>query len=75
MAQTADQMSRKAKKNMTFLRQLRLSHGLQLQEVAKAVGVHQSYMVLIEKKKRQPSIDVAKRLAAFYETTIEELFS
>jgi DNA-binding XRE family transcriptional regulator len=74
MEQTAENMSKKARKGRSFLRQLRLSHGLQVQAVAKAVGVHQSYMVLLEKKQRQPSIDVAKKLAAFYETTIEELF-
>jgi transcriptional regulator with XRE-family HTH domain len=75
MSQTAHQLDQKTNKKMSFLRRLRLSHGLQVFVVAKAVGVTQSHLSLLENRRRKPSIDVAKRLAKFYETTVDELFS
>lgn len=63
---------RQLRQRTTALRRLR---GLSPQwEVARAVGIDQSFLSLLEKGRRRPSDEVAKRLARFYEVSVEELF-
>lgn len=63
---------RQLRQRTTALRRLR---GLIPQwEVARAVGIDQSFLSLLEKGRRRPSDEVAKRLARFYEVSVEELF-
>lgn len=69
---TARQLERKQK--LTPLRRSRTRFGLSQFAVAEMVGVEPSFMSLLEAGKRKPSLDVAQRLAKFYETTVEELF-
>ena len=74
MAKTATQMERAQKRKQTMLRKMRLGFGLFVRDVATEVDIDPSHLSLLECGKRTPSLDVAKRLAAFYETTVDELF-
>jgi len=75
MAQTARQLEKLRRKGDSVLKQYRLRHGLQVQAVALVCGLDQSYLSLLERGKRTPSLAVARKLAKFYETTVEELFA
>jgi DNA-binding XRE family transcriptional regulator len=74
MAHTASQLERKRKKGDSALKQHRLRHGLQVQSVAAVIEIDQSFLSLLENRKRKPSLNVARKLAKFYETSVEDLF-
>lgn len=58
------------------LRRTRLQRGLSLRDVAPHIGMSISYMSDLERgRKGEPSLSVARSLAAFYGVTIDELFS
>ncbi len=47
-----------------WLKQKRLNKNLNHEDVAKAAGIHRAYYTMIESGYRDPSVDVAKRIAA-----------
>ncbi|MTI80063.1 MAG: helix-turn-helix transcriptional regulator [Firmicutes bacterium] len=49
---------------------LSLSHG----EVAKAIGISRSFYTQIENGTRDPSFRVARKIASFYEISLDEIF-
>ena len=50
-----------------WLKQKRLNKKLKHEDVAKAVGIHRAYYTMIESGYRDPSVDVAKKIAAILE--------
>ena len=48
---------------MFDLRQIRKKRGMSLRRLAKQTGVDRKFLVLIENMERQPSVEVAKRIA------------
>lgn len=57
------------------MRRLRESLGLSLSDVATGTGLTKGYLSTMERNvNARPSLDVARRLARFYGTTLDELF-
>lgn len=54
--------------------ELRNKKELTHEDVAKAIGISRSHYGLIENGNRNPSFEVAQRLAKFFKTSIKELF-
>ena len=63
---------RQLKQKTSLLRQLRGS--LPQYEVAAIIGIDQPLLCLLEQGRRQPSPEVARKLAKFYEVPIERIF-
>lgn len=68
---TAKQLRRK---NLTALRIARNKQSLLMKDVAKALGMTEGHLSVLETGKTSPTITTAHKLAKFYGTTIEELF-
>lgn len=60
---------------MSTLKHLRTSRGLRLKDVASEMGTDIGNLSRIESGKQAPSIHLARKLAAFYAITLEEVFS
>ena len=60
---------------MSTLKHLRTSRGLRLKDVAVQMGTDTGNLSRIETGKQAPSIHLARKLAAFYSVTLEEVFS
>jgi transcriptional regulator with XRE-family HTH domain len=60
---------------MSTLKHLRTSRGLRLKDVASQMGTDTGNLSRIEAGKQAPSIHLARKLAAFYSVTLEEVFS
>lgn len=58
----------------TKLLKLRTERGLSQEKLAKSLFLTQRYISMLERGERKPSIDIAESIAAFYGTTIEEIF-
>ncbi|SFE50833.1 putative transcriptional regulator [Lentibacillus persicus] len=59
----------------TNLRNIRLNQGYKdVVEIANSVGISTSYYYKIEQGKRNPGIDLAKRIADVLNHTVDELF-
>jgi len=73
---TAKQVRRQVlrKKQISPLKFKRIEAGLRLAEAAPAIGIDISYLCLLENHKRNITLDMAKKLAKFYGTTIQEIF-
>ena len=56
------------------LKELRESRQLKQKDISKIIGVSTSYYGMIEQGARTPTLDVAKKVAEFFGTTIEQLF-
>ena len=56
------------------LLKFRNENSLKQSDVAKVIGKTVAHYGMLERGKRKPSIDVAWKLAQFYNTTIEEIF-
>lgn len=56
------------------LKELRIEKGLTQEEVAKAIGISTSYYGMIEIGRRKSTLKVAKKIANFYEKTIDDIF-
>ena len=57
------------------IRVLRAVKGLTQEYLAQALGVSRQTINAIEKGKYNPSLDLAFKMAAYFETTIEEIFT
>lgn len=55
--------------------ELRLTKGLTQQELGDWVGVSRQTIISIETGRYYPSLDLAHRLAVFFDKTIEDVFS
>lgn len=44
------------------------------QELADALGIHRDYVSMIERNARTPSFKLAKKMADYFGTTLDELF-
>jgi len=60
-------------KNILFL-SYRESAGLSQQELAKKLGICKDYVNMIENNRRRPGFVLAKRIADFFGTTMDDLF-
>ncbi|MBW4032490.1 MAG: helix-turn-helix transcriptional regulator [Acidobacteria bacterium] len=60
-------------KNSLF--ELRQARGLTQEALAAALGVSRQTIISIERGKFDPSLPLAFRLAAFFDTNIHEIFS
>ncbi len=54
--------------------ELRAQAGLTQQELADAVGVTRATIIAIEKGSYNPSLELALRLAKFFETGVDRIF-
>ena len=62
------------KKIREGLRIRRKKKGLTQKELAQELGMSRSFYGLIETGLREPSMDVAIKMARYFDTTIEDLF-
>ncbi|HBI7094634.1 helix-turn-helix transcriptional regulator [Clostridium perfringens] len=53
---------------------LRLEKGLTQKEIACILGITTSYLGMIEKGVRKPSLDLAYKISNLFKTTIEDIF-
>ena len=56
------------------LREVRRARGLNQAELANALDISRQTVIAIEADKYDPSLPMAYRIAAFFETPVEELF-
>lgn len=56
------------------LKNIRKKYNLKQREIAEAVGITTSYYGMIERGVRNPTLDLAKKIAEFLNTSIEEIF-
>ncbi|MCJ7429497.1 MAG: helix-turn-helix transcriptional regulator [Candidatus Nanohaloarchaeota archaeon QJJ-5] len=59
----------------TELRTLRNANDITQAELAKEVGVSRQTINAIETGKYNPSLELALKLATYFETTVEDIFS
>lgn len=57
------------------MRQLRADRGETQMEVARKLGMHVSQYNMIENGKRAPTLEQAMKIASYFGTTVEDLFS
>lgn len=65
---------RRRKQRLEKLTTLRISRGLRQQDVASFMGVTTSYYGMIEQGMRLPQLQLAYKLANFFNTSIEDIF-
>lgn len=65
---------RKKRRRLDKLTLLRMSRGLRQQDVASFMGVTTSYYGMIEQGSRLPQLELAYKLANFFNTSIEDIF-
>lgn len=65
---------RKRKQRLDKLTALRIARGLRQQDVADSMGVTTSYYGMIEQGMRLPQLQLAYKLANFFNTSIEDIF-
>lgn len=58
-----------------IISQLRSEKGLTQEHLAKQVGVSRQTIIAIERGNYTPSVALAMRLADFFETSVEKIFS
>ena len=58
---------------MSKLSEFRKARGLRQKEVADAVGISQSFLSDLERGAYDPSLRVARNLAAFYGVTVNDI--
>lgn len=59
---------------MSRLKELRTEAGLSQFELAVRVGVTPAYIGYLENGDRDPSLSVAKRIADYFDTTVDDIF-
>lgn len=52
----------------------RISRNISRREAAKALNITESYYGMIENGARQPALDLAQRIAQYFDSSIDELF-
>ncbi len=62
-------------RRMNKLKVMRKQRNLTVEEVAKAIGITQPALSMIENGHRNPSMNVAFKLADFFNVKVEDLFS
>lgn len=65
---------RKRRGRLDKLTILRISRGLRQQDVAFCMGITTSYYGMIEQGSRLPQLELAYKLANFFNTSIEDIF-
>lgn len=58
----------------TVLIRYRKERSLSQKELAAELGISKDYVYMLENNKRRPGLQVAKNIANYFGTTIEELF-
>lgn len=78
---TADELEKYIEKsrNKKYLRKQKLKAyrgncGLLIEEAATLLGISKTYLVKIENGEKDPTLDLALKIAKFYKTTVDELF-
>jgi len=56
-----------------FLKELRIKNNLTIMQVEVKTGISNSYISLIERNKRKPSVEILHKLAKTYKVTTEDL--
>jgi transcriptional regulator with XRE-family HTH domain len=59
---------------MTRLKHLRTSRGLLLKDAADSLGTDPGNLSRIESGKQSPSLSLARKIAAFYSITLDDVF-
>ena len=57
------------------MRAYRDNCGLLIDEAATLLGISKTYLVKIENGEKDPTLELALKIAKFYKTTVDELFS
>lgn len=60
--------------NTNNLRLYRKEKGITQKELAKIFGVTNDYISLIERGKQTPSLNLAKKIADYFNTTVDSIF-
>ncbi len=69
-------MARKKSRVSNRVRELRFRHGeMTQQELAERIGVARQTIIAIEQGRFCPSLESALRMAAAFETSVDEIFS
>lgn len=69
----------KKTRNEKYLRKQKLKAfrdncGLLVEEAANFLGISKTYLVKIENGEKDPTLELALKIAKFYKTTVDELF-
>ncbi|NSW93051.1 MAG: helix-turn-helix transcriptional regulator [Firmicutes bacterium] len=59
---------------MNKLRELRDKKGLTQEEIANVLGINSQYYSMLERGVRTPGFKLAKKIADFYECSVDEIF-
>lgn len=57
------------------MRAYRDNCGLLIDEAATLLGISKTYLVKIENGEKDPTLELALKIARFYKTTVDELFA
>ena len=78
---TADELEKYIEKsrNEKYLRKQKMrayreNCGLLIDEAATLLGISKTYLVKIESGEKDPTLELALKIAKFYKTTVDELF-
>ena len=58
-----------------FVQELRIKNKITQEELAQAVGVTRQTIIAVEKGHYPPSVLLALKIAGFFKTTVEKLFT
>lgn len=79
---TADELDEYVEKtrNEKYLRKQKMrayrdNCGLLIDEAATLLGISKTYLVKIENGEKDPTLELALKIAKFYKTTVDELFA
>lgn len=59
---------------MSNLKKARLETGLTMRVISQKLGITENYLYMLEIGVRTPSLSLAKKIAEFYNTTVDKLF-
>lgn len=59
---------------MSRLKELRKEKQLSQRQLSEILGVSEDYIYMIERGLRSPSIKLAKKICAFFDISLDELF-
>lgn len=61
-------------KKANMLKYIRVKEGLSQREVAELLNIHKNYYSMIETGTRTPGLQLAKKIADLFNSTIDEIF-